>query len=126
MTPGERTHCPQGHPYDEANTYRRKGRNNRMCRACARARMRRVRTGRYQRSHPERSQAWKAAHSHEIARKSVRNAVRDGRLERRPCEVCGSQAVEGHHAHGYAPEHALDVQWLCAPHHKALHRGAQS
>lgn len=29
---GERTHCPQGHPYDEANTYRYRG--GRYCRAC--------------------------------------------------------------------------------------------
>lgn len=30
-----KTHCPQGHPYDEANTYRPK-RGGRMCRACRR------------------------------------------------------------------------------------------
>ena len=30
------THCPQGHPYDEANTYRSKG--HRKCRTCALAR----------------------------------------------------------------------------------------
>jgi len=38
--PGEnarKTHCPQGHPYDEANTYRDHG-GHRHCRACARAR----------------------------------------------------------------------------------------
>ena len=29
---GRLTHCPQGHPYDEANTYLYKGR--RYCRAC--------------------------------------------------------------------------------------------
>lgn len=29
------THCPQGHPYDEANTYRYKG--HRACRICRRA-----------------------------------------------------------------------------------------
>jgi hypothetical protein len=29
------THCPQGHPYNEANTYRRD--NKRKCRACHRA-----------------------------------------------------------------------------------------
>lgn len=30
-----KTHCPAGHPYDEANTYRPPGApNNRMCRAC--------------------------------------------------------------------------------------------
>lgn len=33
--PGKRTHCPEGHPYDEANTYRRPG-GGRGCRACMR------------------------------------------------------------------------------------------
>lgn len=32
---GSRTHCPKGHPYDEANTYRIPSRpNNRYCRIC--------------------------------------------------------------------------------------------
>lgn len=35
-----KTQCPQGHPYDEANTIRRKGR--RHCRACETARSFRV------------------------------------------------------------------------------------
>ena len=35
-----KTHCPQGHPYDERNTRRYKGR--RHCRACARERARRI------------------------------------------------------------------------------------
>jgi hypothetical protein len=30
-----RTHCPAGHEYDEANTYRTPGKNDRRCRACA-------------------------------------------------------------------------------------------
>jgi hypothetical protein len=30
-----RTHCIHGHPFDEANTYYRKGTHERMCRACA-------------------------------------------------------------------------------------------
>jgi len=33
-----KTHCPKGHPYDEANTYRAAGR--RYCRACMAARER--------------------------------------------------------------------------------------
>jgi HNH endonuclease len=34
-----KTHCPAGHPYDEANTYRPPGApNSRMCRACMRIR----------------------------------------------------------------------------------------
>lgn len=35
------THCPQNHPYDEANTGRRPRTGHRYCRACARERMRR-------------------------------------------------------------------------------------
>jgi hypothetical protein len=30
-----KTHCPSGHPYDEANTYKHRGR--RLCRVCNRA-----------------------------------------------------------------------------------------
>jgi hypothetical protein len=37
----EKTHCPQGHPYDEANTHINK-RGSRVCRACHRERARRV------------------------------------------------------------------------------------
>ncbi len=40
-----KTHCPQGHPYDEANTYVNpaRGKNGfRMCRACISARSRRT------------------------------------------------------------------------------------
>jgi hypothetical protein len=35
-----KTHCPQGHPYDEVNTYRTKT-GRRMCRACNRDAQRR-------------------------------------------------------------------------------------
>ena len=35
-----RTHCPVGHPYDEANTYRRKDKTGRQCRACTNERTR--------------------------------------------------------------------------------------
>lgn len=36
----EKTHCPQGHPYDETNTYHHPNKTNRMCRACGRERQR--------------------------------------------------------------------------------------
>ena len=36
---GRKTHCPSGHPYDEANTHRDK-RGHRKCRACAKERTR--------------------------------------------------------------------------------------
>jgi hypothetical protein len=32
------THCPQGHPYDEQNTYSGRNRLSRQCRACSRQR----------------------------------------------------------------------------------------
>lgn len=35
-----KTHCPAGHPYDEANTYRRCG--SRYCRTCRRTRKRKA------------------------------------------------------------------------------------
>lgn len=37
----DKTHCPQGHPYDEANTYH--WRNERHCRECRKAAKRRYR-----------------------------------------------------------------------------------
>ncbi len=41
-----KTHCPHGHPYDEANTYRNKTTGKRCCRACARITQQRIREAR--------------------------------------------------------------------------------
>jgi len=49
---------------------------------------------------------------------AVSNAVRDGRLEKQPCEVCGSSNVQAHHDDYSKP---LDVRWLCFVHHRELH-----
>lgn len=38
----QKTHCPQGHPYDAANTYTPPGKNARHCRACSRDRARQL------------------------------------------------------------------------------------
>jgi len=53
------------------------------------------------------------------AHRAVNNAVRDGRLARQPCEICGALKVEGHHEDYSKP---LDVVWLCRKHHAELHR----
>ena len=51
------------------------------------------------------------------AREIVNNAVRDGRLEKWPCLVCGVKA-EAHHPDYDRP---LDVVWLCNMHHRQAH-----
>lgn len=52
------------------------------------------------------------------ARRAVKNAVMDGRLIRKPCEVCGNAKSEAHH-NDYRKK--LDVQWLCFKHHRQAH-----
>ena len=51
------------------------------------------------------------------ANTAVSNAVRDGRLHKQPCWVCGLKAV----AHHPDYDRPLDVVWLCHPHHKQAH-----
>lgn len=51
------------------------------------------------------------------AQVAVGNALRDGRLQRLPCLVCGEKA-EAHHSDYDRP---LDVVWLCQAHHKQAH-----
>lgn len=63
-------------------------------------------------THPE----MKAAHQ------AVQVAVRNG-LPRPAACSCGSAGrLQAHHHNGYAPEHWLDVVWLCPKCHKAAHR----
>ena len=52
------------------------------------------------------------------ATNAVNNAVRDGRLQKWPCEVCGNPRSVGHHTNYDSP---LGVTWLCQPHHKQAH-----
>ncbi len=55
------------------------------------------------------------------ARTAVNNAVRDGRLVREPCKVCGTtERVQGHHSDYHRP---LDVEWLCFYCHRTYAHG---
>jgi hypothetical protein len=47
------------------------------------------------------------------------NAIRDGKIKRWPCQVCGHEYAEGHHPDYDRP---LDVVWLCVKHHKETHK----
>jgi len=52
------------------------------------------------------------------AHSAVNNAIRDNRLTRKSCEVCGEKKVHGHHDDYTKP---LDVRWLCPIHHSEAH-----
>jgi hypothetical protein len=54
------------------------------------------------------------------ARIKVGNAIRDGKLIRKPCQMCGAKA----HAHHTDYSKPLEVIWLCATHHGEQHRRA--
>lgn len=49
---------------------------------------------------------------------AVNNAIRDGRMIRKPCSVCGEPNAQGHHEDYSKP---LDVVWLCRRHHADRH-----
>lgn len=48
----------------------------------------------------------------------VSNALRNGKLIKQPCEVCGSIVVHAHHCDYSKP---LEVMWLCPEHHAEWH-----
>lgn len=52
------------------------------------------------------------------AQTAVGNALRDGKLTKMPCEVCGERRVHAHHDDYARP---LEVRWLCALHHHRHH-----
>lgn len=53
-----------------------------------------------------------------FAHYAVSNAVRDGRLKKKPCDVCGNPKAQAHHDDYSKP---LDVVWLCRIHHLDRH-----
>lgn len=76
---------------------------------------------------PQGKAAVRRAHIHSDARFPLRraarvaagNAIRDGRLVPRPCEVCGEIKVDAHHDDYSQP---LSVRWLCRKHHREHHK----
>lgn len=81
---------------------------------------------RHRQQQPKRKQdrlKYRAAHQERYpekykARTAVSNAVRDGRLVKRPCESCGVDKAQAHHEDYSRP---LDVQWLCFACHCRAH-----
>ncbi len=54
------------------------------------------------------------------AKTLVNNAIRDGKLHREPCDVCG--ANEWVHAHHDDYSKPLNIRWLCSAHHSQWHK----
>lgn len=52
------------------------------------------------------------------ARYALAQAVKNGRIMRTPCEICGVEPAQAHH-HDYSQP--LNVQWLCFHHHREIH-----
>jgi len=50
------------------------------------------------------------------------NAIRDKKIEKQPCFVCGKEKVEAHHFDYSRP---LLVTWLCNYHHRQTHELAK-
>lgn len=65
---------------------------------------RQERRKRYKEKYPERVKA------HQI----VSTAIKRGKIQKLPCEKCGSTKVEAHHSDYSKP---LVVNWLCRKHH---------
>lgn len=73
----------------------------------------RLREKRRREKHPEKMRA----------RYAIKLAVKTGKLVRLPCVNCGDPKSHGHH-----PDYAkpLEVVWLCAPCHRAVHKLADA
>ena len=79
-----------------------------------------AKTQAYAKSHAASAKKWMERHpDRKKASEKVNNAVRDGRIEKLPCLVCGSHDVDGHHPDYSRP---LDVVWLCRSHHFETHQ----
>lgn len=70
---------------------------------------------------------WRAEHAptdeqrrRGIARSYAHVYVKRGVLKRQPCERCGAEPAQMHHADYSKP---LEVTWVCRPCHLSLHRG---
>lgn len=86
--------------------------NGRYCRLCKNAYMRSYRS-----THPiSESDRIKG-----IARSYLHTYVKRGKVEKKPCRICGSLEVQAHHPNYAQP---LLVDWLCIEHHRAEHKKA--
>jgi hypothetical protein len=53
------------------------------------------------------------------AKTMVNNAIRDKKLFKEPCEICGYEPSHAHHDDYLKP---LNIRWLCPVHHSQWHK----
>lgn len=67
----------------------------------------------------EQNKRWRAKNQEKVqAHRLLNYAVARGEIVRLPCAVCGAEKTQGHHADYSKP---LNVEWLCAQHHRDRH-----
>jgi hypothetical protein len=67
----------------------------------------------------KRMSKWRSSHPEKRkAHSCVSNAIRDNRLTKKSCRICGSVNSEAHHLSYDDP---FNVDWLCKPCHVSLH-----
>lgn len=89
--------------------------NSQWCKPCINSRRKIAREadagGWYKRLTPEQRQKRRA-------RAVIHHSIKRGKMERKPCEVCGEPNGQAHHHNGYDKPHVKDVKFLCFKHHK--------
>jgi hypothetical protein len=101
-----------------------------LCKKCRRD-TQRISTYKYERNLPPEvlKERWKKSNFSQgekfpekmKARKAVRNAIAQGKFERKPCEVCGNDKTDFHHSNGYQEENWFVGNFLCRKHHAERH-----
>lgn len=73
----------------------------------------------YPKRHRQAVESWKKKnHTKTASHSLVHRAIKDGRLVKQPCEICGNVDVEAHHDDYSQP---LSIRWLCKKHHGEQH-----
>ena len=55
------------------------------------------------------------------ARNKVRIALKQEKIEKKECVVCGDMNTQAHHYKGYSDENLLKIVWFCKKHHQQEH-----
>ena len=111
------TTCKETKPVDEFNRDASRGKRrhyrSNKCRSCEKA----MNVEYYATNKEYRARKRKRAKANN-AHAKVFDAIKKGKLTRKPCEVCGDEKAVAHHDDYAKP---LEVRWLCQSHHKQWH-----